>query len=166
MTVANMNVDVNTRPERESVGTTEERRFATSFFELPTILMSGDPRRITEQNIQHGHKYWETITTNSDEFSRVIRDTYLSGVKSAAEYAGKFIEISNANAATALEFMTQLMETTSLSALMDLSATQMRKNFACASIQNKTLWDVAHSATTEAVEPLTKSVTKTLLNAI
>ena len=53
----------------------------------------------------------------------------------------------------------------SLSEIIQLSATQSRKNFEVTSAQNKELWELAQKVATETAEPIKKSFTKVLQKA-
>jgi hypothetical protein len=54
------------------------------------------------------------------------------------------------------------MDTKSLSEIINLSATQSRKNFEVASAQNRELWNLAQKVATETAEPIKKSFTRAL----
>jgi hypothetical protein len=49
--------------------------------------------------------------------------------------------------------------------IMQLSATQSRKNFEVTSAQNKELWGLAQRLATETAEPIKKSFTRVLQKA-
>jgi phasin len=100
----------------------------------------------------------------SGEMADVLRETYSTNAKGAADYGVKIIEISSVNTTSAFDFLTNLMGTKSLSEIMTLSAAQAHKNFDVASAQNKELWDLAQKAAIETAEPIKKSVARVLQN--
>jgi phasin len=101
----------------------------------------------------------------SGEIADIIRETYTTNAKGAADYGAKIIEISSVNASSAFDFLTHLMGTKSLSEIIQLSATQSRKNFEVTSAQNKELWELAQKVATETAEPIKKSFTRVLQKA-
>jgi phasin len=106
----------------------------------------------------------EKMKAASGEMADVLRETYSTNAKGAADYGIKVIEISSVNTTSAFDFFTNLMGTKSLSEIMTLSAVQARKNFDVASAQNKELWDLAQKAAIETAEPIKKSVARVLQN--
>lgn len=101
----------------------------------------------------------------SGEIADILRESYTTNAKGAADYGAKIIEISSVNTSSAFDFLTHLMGTKSLSEIIQLSATQSRKNFEVTSAQNKELWELAQKVATEAAEPIKKSVTRVLQKA-
>jgi phasin len=101
----------------------------------------------------------------SGEIADLLRETYTTNAKGAADYGAKIIEISSVNTSSAVDFLTHLIGTKSLSEIIQLSATQGRKNFEVTSTQNKELWELARKVATETAEPIKKSLTKVLQKA-
>jgi phasin family protein len=75
------------------------------------------------------------------------------------------MEISGANTNSAFDFLTKLMDTKSLSEIIQLSATQSRKNFEVMSAQNRELWELARKVASETAEPINKGFTRILQKA-
>ena len=123
-------------------------------FDMPLFAVPGAFDGLAEQS--------EKMKAASGEIADILRDACSTNAKSAADYAAKVIEISNANTSSALDFLTHLMGTRSLSEAVQLSATHGRKNFEATSAQNRELWELAQKVTTETAEPLKKSLTKAL----
>jgi phasin len=101
----------------------------------------------------------------SGEIVDILRETYSTNAKGAADYGAKVIEISSVNATSAFDFLTHLMGTRSLSEIVQLSATHGRKNFETTSAQSKELWELARKVATETAEPIKKSLTRVLQKA-
>jgi phasin len=101
----------------------------------------------------------------SGEIADILRETYTTNAKGAADYGAKIIEISSVNTNSAFDFLTHLIGTKSLSEIIQLSATQSRKNFEVTSAQNKELWELAQKVASETAEPIKKSFTRVLQKA-
>jgi phasin len=157
---ADMNVEVNTNTPNAKVETNEKRSFDVSLFAMPGIF-----RGIAEQGVVRAKDNYEKIKAASGELTDILRETYSTNAKGAAEYGVKLIEISSANTSSAYDFLTRLMDTKSLSEIVQLSATQSRKNFEATSAQNKELWQLAQKVATETSEPIKKGLTRVLQKA-
>ena len=95
----------------------------------------------------------------------ILSETYSTNARVAADYGIKVMEISGANTNSAFDFLSKLMDTKSLSEIVQLSAAQTRKNFEVTSAQNKELWQLARKVATETAEPIKKGFTKVLQKA-
>ena len=95
----------------------------------------------------------------------ILRETYTTNAKGAAAYGGKIIEISGVNTNSAFDFLTNLIDTKSLSEIIQLSATQSRKNFEATSAQNRELWELVQKVAAETAEPIKKSFMRVLQKA-
>jgi hypothetical protein len=82
---------------------------------------------------------YEKMKAASGEIADILRETHSTNAKGAADYGAKVIEISGVNTNSAFDFLTNLMDTKSLSEVMKLSATQSRKNVEAVSAQNREL---------------------------
>ena len=131
-------------------------------FDMPLFAVPGVFDGLAEQSVARAKENCEKMKAASGEIADILRDACSTNAKSAADYAAKVIEISNANTSSALDFLTHLMGTRSLSEAIQLSATHGRKNFEATSAQNRELWELAQKVTTETAEPLKKSLTKAL----
>jgi phasin len=103
-------------------------------------------RGIVEQSVVRARENYEKMKVASEEMAAILRETYSTNAKGAADYGVKVIEISGVNANSAFDFLTNLMDTKSLSEIIKLSATQSRKNFEVVSAQNRELWELARSS--------------------
>jgi phasin len=148
---ANTNVEVNTNPK---LG-----------FDMPLFAVPGIFGGIAEQSAVRAKESCEKMKAASGEIADILREAYSTNAKAAADYGAKVIEISSANTSSAFDFLTHLMSTKSLSEIMQLSATQSRKNFEVTSAQNKELWELAQKVATETAEPIKNSFTRVLQKA-
>ena len=159
MNDANVKVKVNDPRPNAKVQASEKQGFDMPLFAMPGIF-----RGIAEQSVVRANENYEKMKAASEEMADILRETYSTNAKGAADYGVKVIEISGVNTTSAFDFFTNLMGTKSLSEIMTLSAAQARKNFDVASAQNKELWDLAQKAAIETAEPIKKSVAKVLQN--
>jgi phasin len=154
-----MKAQVNTDTSNATVA--DEKRG----FDMPLFAVPGSFREIAEQGVMRARDNCEQIKTASEEIVGILRETCSTNAKGAADYGAKVIEISGVNTSAAIDFLTDLMATKSLSDVVHLSATQGRKTFEAASAQNKELWELAQKVATEAAEPIKKSFTRVLQKA-
>lgn len=144
------------------VGLNGTNRFAMPLFGLPRIALSGVLGELSEQGVAHAQQGCEKIRAASEEMAVALRETYSSNARSATDYGLKVIEISNANATSAIDFFAHLLGSKSVTDLFTLSATQARKAFDATSTQNKDLWELAQKLATETGEPIRKHLVKVL----
>lgn len=156
----NSKAEVNNPPPNTKVQPNEKHSFDMPLFAMPGIF-----RGITEQSVVQARENCEKMKAASGEITDIVRETYSTNAKCAADYGAKVIEISGVNTNSAFDFFTNLMETKSISEIMKLSATQSRKNVEVASAQNKELWELAQKVAAETAEPIKKSVTRVLQKA-
>ena len=159
-----MKVEVNTNPPNANVHASEKRGFDMPLFELPKMAMPGVFRGIADHSVVRVKENCAKMKAASGELADVLRETYSTNAKGAADYGVKLIEISSVNTTSAFDFLTNLISTKSLSEIMTLSAAQAHENFDVAFAQNKELWDLARKAAIETAEPIKKSVARVLQN--
>lgn len=157
-----MKDEAKTNPTDANIKVDEKRSFEGPLFELPQMATPEVLREIAEQSVVRVKENCEKMKTASVEVADVLREIYSTSAKGAADYRTKVMEISSVNTSSAFDFLTDLMATKSLSEIMTLSATQTRKNFDAASVQNKELWDLAQKVATETAEPIKKSVVRVM----
>jgi phasin len=157
-----MKVEVNTNTPNANAQA--KRGFDMPLFEFPRMAIPGVFRGIADHNVVRVKENCEKMKAASGELADVLRETYSTNAKGAADYGVKLIEISSVNTTSAFDFLTNLISTKSLSEIMTLSAAQAHKNFDVASAQNKELWDLARKAAIETAEPIKKSVARVLQN--
>lgn len=160
MNDANVKVEANNSPSNAKVQTNGKQGFDMPLFAMPGIF-----RGIAEQSAVRARENCDKIKTASGQIADILRETYSTNAKSAADYGVKVIEISSVNTNSAFDFLTNLMDTKSLSEIIELSAKESRKNFEAVSAQNKELWELAQKVATETAEPIKKSFTKLLQKA-
>src|SRR5512133_1663220 len=122
-----MKAKVNTDRPNAKAAADEKRGFDMPLFTVPESF-----REIAEQGVVRARDNCEKIKTASTEIVDILRETCSTKARGAADYGAKVIEISGANASSAIDFLTDLMSTKSLPEIMQLSATQSRKSFEAA----------------------------------
>jgi phasin len=156
---ANVKAEVNNPPPNVNVDANEKRGFDMPLFAVPGF------GGIAEQGAVRAKETYERMKAASGQIADILRETYSTNAKGAADYGAKVIEISGVNTNSAFDFLTNLMETKSLSEVMKLSATQSRKNVEAVSAQNRELWEFAQKVATETAEPIKKSFARVLQKA-
>ncbi len=157
MNDADMKVEVSINSSNAKVHTNEKLGVDMPLFAMPGIF-----RGIAEQSVVRARENCEKMQAASGEIANIVRETYSSNAKGAADYAVKVVEISGVNTNSAFDFLSNLMDTKSLSEIIRLSATQNRRNFEAVSAQNRELWDLVQKVANETAEPIKNSVTRTL----
>ncbi|WP_063799750.1 phasin family protein [Bradyrhizobium jicamae] len=115
-----------------------------------------------EQVVARARESFEKIKAASEEMTEALRETCSSSSRNTTDYGLKVFEISNANAASALDFWIDLCGSKSATDALALSAAQTRKAFDAASNQNRELWVLAQKCATETGEPIRKHFSKVL----
>lgn len=132
---------------------------------FPKFGLPGVVGELADQGFARVREGSEKIKVASEEMTEALRETYSSNARSATDYGLKVFEISNANAASAIDFFVQLLGSKSVMDVVILSAAQARKTVVTASDQNKELWALGQKLATESGEPIRKYSAKVLHQA-
>ena len=157
MTESNVKIEANDPLSNTKIPADEKRGFGVPFF-----AMSGLFGGIAEQNVVRARESYEKMKAASGEMVDVVRETYSTSAKGAADYGSKIIEISDANTKATFDFLTNLAGIKSLSEIISLSTSQSRKNIEAVSAQNRELWALAQKVATETAEPIKKGFARVL----
>lgn len=136
--------------------------FQMPFLGFSKMAFSGVFGELAGQGIARAQEGCEKIKAASGEMAEALRETCSSSARSANDYGLKFIEISNANTASAIDFFAHLLGSKSVTDVLSLSAAQARKNFEAASVQNKELWELGQKLTAQTSEPIKTHIAKAL----
>ncbi|WP_157644189.1 phasin family protein [Bradyrhizobium sp. WSM2793] len=136
--------------------------FAMPWLDFSKVVLPGVGRELAEQGLARAREGCEKIKAASEEMTQALRETYSSNARCTTDYGLKVFEISNANAASALDFFVDLFGSKSATDAYTLSAAQARKAFDTASDQNRELWALAQKLATETGEPIRKHFTRVL----
>ncbi|WP_311966770.1 phasin family protein [Bradyrhizobium australiense] len=132
------------------------------WLDFSKIAAPGVVSELAEQSFARAREGCEKIKVASEEMTEALRESYSGNARSATDYGLKLFEISNANAASTLDFFVNLFGSKSASDVLSLSAAQARKAFDTASGQNRELWALTQKLATETGEPIRKHFTKVL----
>lgn len=132
--------------------------FGMPLLSFPKIGLPGVIGDLADQGFSHAR-------AASGRMTEVLGETYSCNARGAADYALKVIEISHANAASALDFFAHLLGSKSAADVLTLSTEQARKAFDTASDQNRELWALGQKLATETSEPVRKHFAKVLRQA-
>jgi phasin len=130
------------------------------FFASPEIFNG-----MTEQSLARAKANCERLNAASGAFTDVLREAYSTSARGVADYTAKVIEFQGANTNSALDFLRHLLGTKSPSELLQLSATQGRKNFETTTAQGRELWELARKVASETAEPIKKGFASALQKA-
>jgi phasin len=136
--------------------------FDVSVFGFPKPGAFG---QLTEQGVARAQESCDKIKAASGEMADALREAYSSNSRIATDYGLKVIEISNANAASTIDFVAELLRSKSMTDVFSLSAAHARKTFETASAQNTELLGLVQKLATETGEPIRKRVAKVLHQA-
>lgn len=151
----NLEIDSNAK-----TGAGEKRGFDLPFFTMPGIFGG-----FAEQGAVRAKEGCNRMRVASGEFADILRESCSTNAKGVVDYGAKVIEISNANTNSAFDFLARLMDTRSMSDVIELAATQGREAFEVASVQNRELWELAQKVAVATTEPLKKSFSRMLQKA-
>jgi hypothetical protein len=101
----------------------------------------------------------------SEQMTEALGEACSRNARCTTDYGIKLFEVSNANAASVLDFFVDVLGSKSATDVLTLSAAQARKAFDTASDQNAELWALARKLATETSEPISKHFAKILHQA-
>jgi phasin len=149
--------EANANPK---AGADVNRGLDLPFFATPGILNG-----MTEQSLARAKENCEKMNAASGAITGVLSEAYSTNARGIADYTAKVIEFSGANTNSAFDFLNHLLSTKSPSEILQLSATQGRKNFEATTAQSRELWELARKVATETAEPIKKSFGSALQKA-
>ncbi|OKO78120.1 phasin family protein [Bradyrhizobium sp. NAS96.2] len=103
--------------------------------------------------------------TASEQMAEALGEIYSCNARGATDYGLKMFEISQANAASALEFLVHLLGARSATDALALSAEHARKTFQLASDQNRELWVLGERLAADMAAPVRTHVAKVIKQA-
>jgi phasin len=116
-------------------------------------------RETAEKGVAQAKDTYEKAKVATAQATDILKDTYATAAKGAAEYNLKIIEIARTNTNAAFEHAQQLLGVKSPSELVELSTAHARKQFDTMIAQIKELTELAQKVTTKITEPLKAGVT-------
>jgi phasin len=116
-------------------------------------------RETAEKGVAQAKDTYEKAKVATAQATDILKDTYATAAKGAAEYNLKIIEIARTNTNAAFEHAQQLLGVKSPSEFVELSTAHARKQFDTMIAQTKELTELAQKVTTKITEPLKAGVT-------
>ncbi len=149
--------DTNTNSKAD-----QREDFELPFPELPHMQILTVFRGLAEQTGVRMKKSHETMKLASEEWTAVLRESYSTSTRCAADCGAKVFELSSANASSAIDFVGELISARSPADLLKLSAAQTRRNIDLASAQNREFWDLIVKVANETTEPMKNGAARVL----
>jgi phasin len=140
-------------------------KFEIPTFDLPNMEMPEALRGMAEKGVEQTRDAYAKAKVASEEAADLLENTYATVAKGATDYNHKLIEIARTNTRAAFDYVHELLGVKSPSDFIELSTTQMRKQFEIVSEQNKELCALAQEMATEAAGTIKTSVSKAVNKA-
>jgi phasin len=119
------------------------------------------PFKTTAQNgSSQAKEASEAMTHVPAESADLIKNCYVTGLKSAHEYNAKVMECAKSNTEASFSFVQTLVDVKSPSDFLELSPDYPRRQFETLTEQTKDLMALAQRVTIATVEPLKSAVSK------
>ena len=120
---------------------------------------------IAQRGVAQVQERCDKIKAFSAELTEALSETYANNARGATDYGLKLIEISNANAASAIDFVSHVLDSRSVTDVLSISAAEARKAFDSAAERNRELFELAHKLAERTGEPIRKHVASALQRA-
>ena len=135
--------------------------FDLSKFDFSKLAFSGS----AERGVARAQEHCDKMKALSADLAESFSESYASKARAATDYGLKLIEMSNANTASAIDFLSHVLDSRSVTDVFSISATQARKAFEAAAAQNRELLDLAQKLGPQTSEPIRRHVAKALQQA-
>jgi phasin len=138
----------------------EMPKFEMPKFEIPKVEMPAAFREFAERGVAQAKDTYEKMKAAAEEATDVLETTYSTATKGASDYGMKVIETARINTNSAFDFAGELLAAKTLSEVMELSSTHMRKQFEALTEQSKELGALAQKVATDTAEPIKSGMNK------
>ncbi len=133
---------------------------------MPWLDFSRNPfAGIAGRGIAQAQERCDKIKALSADLAEALSETYASNARGATDYGLKLIEISSANTASAIDFLSHVLDSRSMTDAFTISATEARKALDTAAVQNRELFGLAQKLASATGEPIRKCVANALQQA-
>lgn len=129
-------------------------------FEVPPAV-----REVAEKGLAGFREGYEKIKVSTGQVNSALEDSYTTASKGVALYNTKVIEALQSNVNATLDYFSALLQAKTAAEALDLSATQLRKQFETLTGQAKDLSSLAQQVAADTSAPLKSSVEKTFKSA-
>jgi phasin len=140
--------------------------FEIPTFDMPKIELPEAFRQMTEKGVAQAKDTYEKAKVTADEATDLLKGTYATATKGAADYNLKVIEIARANTNTAFENAHEMLGVKSPLDFFVLSTEHARKQFEAMTAQTKELTELAQKVTTNIAEPLKAGASRAFNNKL
>jgi phasin len=138
----------------------EMPKFELPKFELPKVEMPAAFREFAERGVAQAKDTYEKMKAVAEEATDVLETTYSTASKGASDYGLKVIEAARVNTNAAFDFAGELIMAKTLSEVVELSSTHVRKQFEALASQSKELNALAQKVATDTAEPIKNGMNK------
>ena len=135
-------------------------KHAASSSGLPNMETPEAFREIADKGVADANATYEKAKVATEQAADLLKNTYATAAKGAADFNLKVLEIARTNTSTAFEYAQELFGAKSLPELVELSSAHARKQFEAMTTQTKELTELAVKVTAGIAEPLKTGVTK------
>jgi phasin len=135
-------------------------KFVMPKFDLPNMEMPEAFREMAEKGVEHTRDAYTKAKVASEEAANLLENTYEAATRRATDYNRKLFEIARINTRAAFDYVNELLGVKSPSEFIELSTSQIRKQFETVSAQNKELCTLAQELATEVAGTIKTDVSK------
>jgi phasin len=133
--------------------------------EMPKMEMPAAFRDFAEKGISQAKESYEKLKSAAEEATDMMEDTFATAAKGASDYNRKMIEIARTNTNAAFDFATELFGVKTISEVVELATSHVRKQFETAAAQSKELASLAQKVAADTAEPMKDSMSKVFKQA-
>jgi len=135
-------------------------KFNRSKSEMPAAF-----QELADMGAAQAKDTFEKARATAEEATDLLKGTYAIAAKAATDYNLKVLEIARANTNSAFDYALALSGMKSLSELVELSTTHVRKQFEVMTAQTKELTELGQKVTAEIAVPIKAGVAVAFHNA-
>ena len=130
-------------------------------FNAPNLEIPEAFREFAEKGTAQTKEMYEKMRVGAEEATSLLENTFKTATTGATEFNRKIVENARSNANAIFDHAKALLEAKSPSEAIEISTAHVRKQFEAVADQTKELTALAQKVTTETVEPVKASITKT-----
>ena len=119
-------------------------------------------REMAEEGAAETKENFDKMAAAAGETTRVLKDTYATGLKGAHDYSAKVLEFAQINTNCAFEYARQLAAVKSASEFFSLSNNHLHQQFETLSRQAQQLAAIAQKMTTTTAESIKAGIHKSV----
>jgi phasin len=123
-------------------------------------------REIADKGVAQTKVNFDKARVATAEAADLLKNSFTTAAKGAADYNIKIFEIARANTNTAFDYAHEMLAVKSVPEFVELSTAHARKQFETMTAQTKELTALAQKMTTDLAEPLKTGVTKAFNNSL